>query len=678
MQKSTISIAGRTFPVISVNTVIVGSGAASLNCAVHLDRLGCKDLVIVTEQLGGGTSNNTGSDKQTYYKLSLSGEGPDCTYEMAQSLYGGGSMHGDIALIEATLSAQSFYNLVNLGVPFPHNCFGGFVGYKTDHDPRQRATSAGPKTSMLMFEALSRETQRRGLPLLDHCDVIRILTTEAGGETRVVGLLCVDKTRLADADHGLFLINAVNVVYGTGGPAVIYQDSVFPEVHTGATGLALEAGIPGQNLTEWQYGLASTKFRWNVSGTYMQVIPRFISTDQDGGDEQEFLNPYFASMETLTTDIFLKGYQWPFDPRKVPDFGSSIIDLLVYHECVNKGRRVFLDFRRNPSNAGNPALGPFSFDVLQQEAYRYLEASHALLPTPIERLAKMNPLAIDLYREHDIDITREPLEVAVCAQHNNGGLKGNIWWESDVRHFFPIGEANGSHGVYRPGGSALNSGQCGGLRAAQFIAKRYTEAPASPEAFAAYVTAQVDQRCAQVDALLARGGSPEALHAYRNTLQARMTASGAHVRDLAKIGKALAEARAQFAAWTEVGISDPQDLPYAMKNLDAIITETVYLAAMEEYLRQGGTSRGSYLVLDAQGQVPCEELGDAFRFKLGDDLLREKICEARLQPDREVAFTWIDRRPIPADDGWFENVWADYREDRIIRNEAEKAFIRQD
>jgi len=667
MQQTELSIGGKTYPVISVNTVIAGSGAAGLNCAVNLDRLGCADQVIITEGLGGGTSNNTGSDKQTYYKLSLSGSQPDSPYEMAQSLFNGGSMHGDIALIEALLSAQSFYHLVSLGVPFPHDRFGGYVGYKTDHDPRQRATSAGPKTSMLMYEALLREVRRRRLSILDECEVIRILTAEEGGTQRVVGLLCLDKARLSEENHGLFLINAVNVVYATGGPAVIYQASVYPTVHTGASGLALEAGIPGQNLTEWQYGLASTQFRWNVSGTYMQVLPRFISTDKDGQDEQEFLNPYFSSMETLTTDIFLKGYQWPFDPRKVANFCSSLIDLLVYHECVDKGRRVFLDFRRNPSNAGNPALAPFSFEMLQQEAHHYLEASHALLPTPIERLAKMNPLAIELYREHGIDITVEPLEVAVCAQHNNGGLKGNIWWESEVRHFFPIGEVNGSHGVYRPGGSALNAGQCGSLRAAQFIAKRYSAAPVDPAIFAGLATGQIQQRTAQLEALLVRGGATEALASYRATLQARMTAYGAHVRDLASISSAIDEARAQWAAWAECGVSDPHDLPYALKNLDAIITETVYLSAMEEYLRCDGTSRGSYLVLDEKGTSPCAALGDTFRYALGDDPHREQICEARLTSGGEVQFTWVPRRPIPEDDGWFENVWAVYREDGVIQ-----------
>ena len=44
--------------------------------------------------------------------------------------------------------------LVRNGVEFPCNRYGAYVGYKTDHDPRQRATSAGPKTSMQMVQQL--------------------------------------------------------------------------------------------------------------------------------------------------------------------------------------------------------------------------------------------------------------------------------------------------------------------------------------------------------------------------------------------------------------------------------------------------------------------------------------------------------------------------------------------
>ncbi|MFH1269069.1 MAG: FAD-binding protein, partial [Planctomycetota bacterium] len=447
-------------PVTWVHTLVIGSGAAGLNAAVQLKANGVDDVLIVTEGLDKGTSINTGSDKQTYYKLSLCGADADAPRAMAETYFSGGSMHGDLALVEASLSARAFINLVNLGVPFPRDAYGQFVGYKTDHDPRQRATSIGPYTSREMCRALIRQVELLGIPVREDRHVAQLLVVGEGGQRRVAGALSVT------GEAGLEAYGAENVVFAVGGPGGLYKTSVYPEVHTGAIGLALEAGAAAQNLPESQYGMASIGFRWNVSGTYMQVVPRFISTAADGvSDEREFLPEYFDSVGRMCSNVFLKGYQWPFDTRKVVG-GSSIVDILVYIESVLKRRRVFLDFRRNPEG--------FCFNDLSPEAREYLAKSNALQDTPIERLRQMNPGAIDHYREHGIDIAAEPLEIAVCAQHNNGGLAGNHWWEStNLKHLFPVGEVNGSHGVYRPGGSALNSGQVGSLRAAEFIANRY-------------------------------------------------------------------------------------------------------------------------------------------------------------------------------------------------------------
>ena len=77
MNNSQINIMGWNIPVISIDTAIVGSGAAGFQAADRLWHLGRQDIAIITEGRHCGTSRNTGSDKQTYYKLSLSGEDMD-------------------------------------------------------------------------------------------------------------------------------------------------------------------------------------------------------------------------------------------------------------------------------------------------------------------------------------------------------------------------------------------------------------------------------------------------------------------------------------------------------------------------------------------------------------------------------------------------------------------------
>lgn len=649
MQRNTFTVDSITYPLYELDTVIVGSGAASLNCAVHLHDYGHTDIAIVTEKVGGGTSNNTGSDKQTFYKLSLTGKEPDSPFEMAQSLFNGGAMHGDLALIEATLSAQEFFHLVQIGVPFPHDLYGGFVGYKTDHDPRQRATSVGPWTSHHMVQCLLEQVRHKAIPVFDEYDVIALLVDDR----RAMGLIALDKNNLNAPHRGFTLFKSNHIVFGVGGPGGMYHTSVYPTVHIGAIGLALEVGAVARNLTESQFGLASTKFRWNVSGTYQQVIPRYFSTDARGEDEQEFLNDFFPSMATLASDIFLKGYQWPFDPRKIPDYGSSLIDILVYIETVIKGRRVFMDFRENPR--GNAAIGQFDFSALQPEVLQYLGNSNAFQETPISRLAQMNALAIELYRKNGINLYHEPLEVAVCAQHNNGGLAGDLWWQSNIRNLYPVGEVNGSHGVYRPGGSALNAGQVGSLRAAQRIAKGPQPLVLQSKKFQEVAT----QRCRALVKIIDSLRSPGKLswRDYREELQKRMTQFGSHIRDPRSIDAALESAYEQIDRFALQGLQDASDLPHIFQNRHLVLAHAAYLEAIRAYLERGGGSRGSYLVMDPNGDPVLPALGDEWRYKTEVPELREYVLETVLSANGRFHSRWQPRRPIPDVDSWFENEW---------------------
>ena len=665
---TTVRLCGLRIPVHIANTLVVGSGAASLNCAVHLHQFGVTNLLIATERLGGGASNLSGSDKQTYYKLSVAGSTPDSPYQLARALFDGGAMHGDIALVEATLSAQEFFHLVSLGVQFPHDRYGAYIGYKTDHDPSQRATSAGPRTSNQMVECLVREVRARGIPILDWHEVVALLTAQLNGEPHVIGALAIDKARAEDDALGLVLFNCRNVVFGTGGPGGMYRSSVYPEGQVGSIGIALEAGAVAQNLTESQFGLSSLRPRWNVSGTYQQVIPAYVSTAQDGSDEREFLNPYFPSMGKLATDIFLKGYQWPFDARKVAGHGSSLIDLLCYTEGVVRGRRVFMEFRRNPS--AKAGLGEFRFEDLEPEAYRYLERSGALFGTPIERLRKMNPLAAELYLQHGIDLAKEPLEVTVCAQHNNGGLKGSIWWESNVRHLFPVGEVNGTHGVYRPGGASLNSGQVGGYRAAQYIAARYAAAPPPMEDWLQMAAPQARNRIEHCLKLAASACSTATDgEDVRSEIQTRMTLAAAHVREPARVRAELANATALWRRVRRgVRVRSRAEVLGALQNEALCLTHAAYLAAIDAYLQRGGGSRGSYLVLDPSGDLPCPGL-EEWRYRPENPALRGEICEIWLRGNATFGTRWVQVRPIPENDSWFETVWAQWREGRVFDRE---------
>jgi succinate dehydrogenase/fumarate reductase flavoprotein subunit len=662
MEKSKLTIGDYDLDYYCINTLVVGSGAASLNAALSLHLMKQENIIIATNKWGGGTSNNAGSDKQTYYKLSLAGDEPDSTIQMAEDLFNGKCMHGDIALCEAQGSVAGFLNLVRLGVPFPQNRYGAWVGYKTDHDPRARASSAGPYTSRNMFSALASEVKKRKIRILDRLQVIALLTSENSGCRKVIGALAIN-LKEKDPKKAFVLFNSVNVILGTGGPGGIYESSVYPLSQSGSSGMAYEAGATGQNLTESQFGIASVKFRWNLSGSYQQVIPGYFSTDKNGNDKKEFLNEFFPDITSLTKAVFLKGYQWPFDPRKIAGHGSSMIDLLVYRETVYKNRKVYLDYSCNPTGPGGEK---FYMKLLDQEVFNYLKNSGALEETPFKRLEAMNRPAVDLFLDHKIDLRVEPLEISVCAQHNNGGLKGNIWWESDLKHLFPVGEANGSHGVYRPGGSSLNSGQVGSYRAALFISRYYSQIPPEKDIFLLKVKKQTENKLIMAAGLLTLKGKNKNAD-FQKEIQHRMSAFGGIIRNSTSIEIAAREAKEELVMMhNRLKATNVKELADAFQLMDLCLTHYLYLEAIKTYIEEGGRSRGSFLITDNSGYHPEGITESEWNFTICrfDREIENNILEIRYK-NKNIEKEMVKVRPIPDQELWFEKVWKKNLEDNL-------------
>ncbi|MFA7109506.1 MAG: FAD-binding protein [Sphaerochaetaceae bacterium] len=604
------------------DTLVVGSGVAGYNAIDWLTDLGRKEVALVTEGVYRGTSRNTGSDKQTYYKLSLAGKDEDSIHSMAETLFSGGSMDGYSALCEAASSVKCFMKLNLLGVEFPVDKYGQFVGYKTDHDPKQRATSAGPLTSKFMTEVLEKKVKSKNVSILDGYCIIKVIIKE----NSLKGLVAL-------YGDDLVFLRCNNVIWCTGGPSGIYFDSVYPESQRGMSGILLNEGAKASNLLYWQFGIASTAFRWNLSGTYQQVLPKYVSIDENG-EEHEFLIE--NNIKSYLSKVFLKGYQWPFDSRKIE--GSSSIDLAVYEESIVKKRKVFLDYRTNPSNLSK------DFSELNEEAFSYLEKSDALFGTPYERLKKMNPLAIELYLNHGIDLKNEMLEIKVCVQNHNGGIKVDENWKSSIDKLYVAGEAAGTFGPYRPGGSALNSSQVGSMRAAEAIINTTKEH--RPEV----LDLETKEKLKIFETIVIHGKEKKELSALSlsKEYQEKMSAYSGFIRDVDKLK--IMEEKLEFL------IEHYFEKVYVPKNVGVELLFTTYdqlitsLAVISSILN-GASLSGSY------GGALVKEKGEVVKTKSKVDnkkIITEKNGNKFISYLKEV-------NSLPDEDLWFENVWNEYR-----------------
>ena len=279
----------------------------------------------------------------------------------------------------------------------------------------------------------------------------------------------------------------------------------------------------------------------------------------------------------------------------------------------------------------------------------------------IERLRKMNEPAISLYLDHGIDIRKEPLEIAVCAQHNNGGLAGNIWWESlNIKHLFPIGEVNGSHGVYRPGGAALNSGQVAGFRVAEYISEKYAGRSLDQNLAKKAAMKKMEEVFAWIDKGV---GSNNNWRNVRNEFQFRMSKAGALIRSVAALDDSAENAWRQWKDLKDNGCAfkNMKDLAEALRNLQLCFAHVVYLEAVGAAIKDGVGSRGSALVLDEKGTQAHQKLDSNWKFMPENPDFRNKVLETSVLPDGKVENNWVPRRELPSEDAWFEAAWAAYR-----------------
>ncbi|MDR0495681.1 MAG: FAD-binding protein [Treponema sp.] len=626
--------------------LIIGSGAAAYNAALHLFEKGVVNFAVITENRLDGTSRNTGSDKQTYYKIACAGDQKDSPGAMAQTLFAGGSMDGDIALCEAAHSLEEFFHLVSIGVDFPHNRYGEYAGYKTDHDPLQRASSIGPYTSKKMTEKLEQAAYARNIAVIDRTRAVKILADGEG--KRAYGLLCLE----AGSAYKIYF--SKNIIFACGGPPGLYENTVYPQSQFGSSGVLAREGAVFSNITEWQYGIGSVKFRWNLSGSYQQVIPRYVSVDGQGREE-EFLSAYFSSPQKMSRAVFLKGYQWPFDPAKIANEGSSLVDMAIYMEKYVKGRKVFLDFTRN--HAG------LALDAIDETAREYLAKSDALCSNPLERLLRLNPLSYELYKSNGIDLANEYLEIDVLPQHHNGGAEVSIWWETSIKHLFAIGECAGTHGIYRPGGSALNSGQVGGLRAASYIAGHYLRDNAADTFFDdAALSAMTARALAEFERELNAappGAACESASDVLHRLQEINTRTAMFIRSRRDLEKS----RDEIKALSEKKLN-PADAPAAFFRFrEMLLFSRLLHDGILSYIQDGGKSRGSYLIVDSMQDIAVSAGGVEI-----DAARRDKVINTAYNGKEDlVASSFRLVRPIPESDTWFETVWRDFREGTIYK-----------
>jgi succinate dehydrogenase / fumarate reductase flavoprotein subunit len=558
--------------------LVLGGGSAALRAAIAAKEVnpGLRVALATKGRLGkSGVTANACSDRMAFHAALDHTEpgGADAWKYHADDIYRIGGMVSDRNLAEvlARGGKEAFGYLEALGVPFVKK--NGLADqFVTDGSEFARACYTGPKTALHIEEALVRKFLTLAIDVFESTAIHKLLVRQGA----ITGALALNVREKA-ADRALLAFAVPAIILATGGAGLIYGHHVFPAGMTGdGYAMAYEAGAELVNMEFIQIGIASTKTKFNCSGSMMRAIPRLVN---DAGDE--ILDRYFAGGAPLAerfNTLFKKGATWPVSY----EHETHIIDIALYKEGQG-GHKVYLDYSRNPTG--------FSFDMLTPEnRARYTSeirndaGEEERRQSPLRRLMEINPDSIRWFKDRGIDIAKGDLiEVAECAQHFQGGVRIDEQARTTVAGLWAAGEtAGGQHGANRPGGNALLDCQVFGKIAGVAAARAAASAKAGE---AAFLNREVQRFGAHVAALVSGDVGASAL---RRRIREIMERSGSIIRTSDGLRGGLARIRELKGLKAFI---DGHGLSFLLETRGMLLVAEMVLAAAA--LRD--ESRGSHL-----------------------------------------------------------------------------------
>ena len=207
--------------------------------------------------------------------------------------------------------------------------------YKTDHDEAGRATSCGPRTSRLMVQGARRgggAARRSRAQPHDR----RQHSRRARG--RRVAPLASSRSRRGRVRRTIrsgfvvFLCDALVLAAGGPGRTLSRQrlsQALLRLARPGARSRR-RGGQPHREPVRHRHAPRRLSLEPVRAPTRRRCPTSSRATRE--GRERNFLADYYRTTQELASNVFRKGYQWPFHATRMLDFGSSLVDLAIFRE----------------------------------------------------------------------------------------------------------------------------------------------------------------------------------------------------------------------------------------------------------------------------------------------------------------------------------------------------------
>lgn len=419
---------------ISSDVLIIGSGGAGARAAIEVDNAGLKAL-IVSKGLSF-RSGCTGMAEGGYNAVFKAVDEEDTIDAHIYDTLKGGSYLNDSKLVDILVneSPKRLIDLENYGALFDRQESGKINQRAFGGQQYRRTCFQGDRTGHEIITALKEEITKRDIETLDEVMVTNLILSQDARPPRVIGAVGLD---LKNSD--IIFLQAKSVIIATGGAGQLYPVT-SNTVQKNGDGYALAWNV-GANLIDME------EVQFHPTGMVAPESKKgVLVTEAVRGEGGILLNK--------NKERFMKKYS----PEKMELSTRDVVARSIYTEIIEG---------RGTENGGV-----------------YLDISHLDADVIEEKLETM----VLQFKDVDVDITKEPMEVAPTAHHFMGGVKINENCESSIANLYAAGEASGGvHGANRLGGNALADTQVFGKIAGENAAEaaKTVEFEENPEMFKA-------------------------------------------------------------------------------------------------------------------------------------------------------------------------------------------------
>lgn len=401
--------------------IVVGSGVAGLTCAIHLQKMGKKVVVITkSEQLHhcnshyaqGGIIAARKEDSAQQLKEDIYLAGADYNNEAAVSFF---AENGPLLVFDFLIDQA--------GVEFSKNELGEIDYTEEAAHQVRRIVHYRDYTGEKIEAGLIAYAKSCGVKMMTGMTAIDLITNihhslntqEIYQPREVLGLYVLENST---GDVHAFFADAV--ILATGGVGNLYQHTTNPEVATGdGISMAHRAGVDIINAEFIQF---------HPTSLFHRDIKRFLISESLRGE------------------------------------GARLFD--------HKGVRFMSDYSDMKELAPRDVVARAIFDRMARTGseFMYLDlANYYQGKEPLEeRFAKI----YSTLKEGGIDITKEPIPVVPAAHYFCGGIKVDCDGASTVKRLYAVGEVSctGLHGANRLASTSLLEAVLWGKSCAQKVA----------------------------------------------------------------------------------------------------------------------------------------------------------------------------------------------------------------